>query len=191
MASAETILEAIARSPDITVRGIEGIIAEAAFATEVIPALTGWTEMPARPEEPFDFLLDDGHGAVKVQVKMQRRTQRRPLKADEVQQSRRWAADHYVVETQRTRTGRGLGGSNTRPYRFGEFDILAVSMGASQGRWSAFLYTVQRWLIPSDRDAACLLTHQPVAPRPNAFWTDDFATCVAWLRSGRQQRVTA
>ncbi len=44
MASAETILEAIARSTDLTVRGIEGIIAEAAFATEVAPALIGWVE---------------------------------------------------------------------------------------------------------------------------------------------------
>ena len=39
MAPAETILEAIARSSDLTVRGIEGIIAESSFSVEVVPIL--------------------------------------------------------------------------------------------------------------------------------------------------------
>jgi hypothetical protein len=39
-ASAEVILEAIARSPDITKRGIRGLIAEACFVREVLPAVS-------------------------------------------------------------------------------------------------------------------------------------------------------
>lgn len=39
------------------------------------------------------------------------------------------------------------------------------------------MYTVQRWLIPSDQDAACLTTYQPTLPDPTQFWTDDFTTC--------------
>jgi len=119
MASAETILEAIARSPDLTVRGIEGIIAEAAFATEVIPTLKEWADLPIPPEQTYDFLLDDGKGAVSVQVKMQRRKNRLPLMANEVYKPRKWPTDHFIVETQRTRSGRGKAGESTRPYRIG------------------------------------------------------------------------
>lgn len=191
MASAETILEAIARSPDLTVRGIEGIIAEAAFATEVIPTLKGWGEVPIPPEQAYDFLLDDGKGTVSVQVKMQRRKNRLPLMANDVYRPRKWPADHFIVETQRTRAGMGQAGESTRPYRFGSFDILGVSMGASQRRWSAFMYTLERWLIPMERDPSCVLVYQPIPPAPNQFWTDDFSTCVSWLRSRKQQTIKA
>lgn len=122
---------------------------------------------------------------------MQRRQNRNPLMASEVSKSKKWSSDFYVVETQRTRGGKTTAGEETRPYRFGEFDLLAVSMGASQGRWSAFRYTVQRWLLPSDKDAAHLNIYQPVPPAPNEFWTDDFVTCVGWLRSTVQQRITS
>jgi hypothetical protein len=191
MASAETILEAIGRSPDLTVRGIEGIIAEAAFATEVVPTLAGWAEQSVPAGLPYDFLLDDGQGPVKLQVKMQRRKDRKPLRASEVRKSKKWSSEYFVVETQRTRGGKTKTGKATRPYRFGEFDLLAVSMGASQGRWSAFMYTVQRWLLPSDNDASCLNIYQPVPPAPNEFWTDEFTTCVGRLRSGLDHRIEA
>jgi hypothetical protein len=190
MAPAETILEAIARSSDLTVRGIEGIIAEASFSVEVVPGLKGWKSLPIYGDKPFDELLDDGNGpSVRVQVKMQRRKERRPLMASEVLKKRRWPSNYFVVETQKTRAGKGEDGEDTRPYRFGSFDILAVSLGASTGKWSAFLYTVDRWLLPSDADASRILTYQPVPPGPNDVWTHDFLTCVEWLRSGREATV--
>ena len=188
MAPAETILEAVARSNDLTVRGIEGIIAESAFVVEVIPALKGMTEKSIFGDQPYDSLLGDTEGDVRVQVKMQRRKKRRPLMANEVQKTRKWPADYFVVETQRTRAGKSKTVANTRPYRFGSFDILAVSMGASQQRWSAFMYTVERWLLPAD-DSSCLLTYQPIPPKASEFWTDDFLTCVGWFRSGAEKRI--
>lgn len=186
MAPAETILEAIARSSDLTVRGIEGIIAESSFIIEVVPTFKGWVETETHGDLAYDFLLTDGGGDVRVQVKMQRRKARKPLMANE--QLKRWPADHFVAETQRTRSGK-KGETKTRPYRFGSFDILAISMGASQGRWSAFMYTVESWLLPSAKDATCLSTYQPVPPTPTDFWTDDFLTCVKWFRSGEVKRV--
>lgn len=191
MASAETILEAIARSPDLTLRGIEGIIAEAAFATEVVPTLAGWAEQLVPAGLPYDFLLNDGQGPVKLQVKMQRRKDRKPLRASDVSKFKKWPSEYFVVETQRSRGEKTKAGEATRPYRFGEFDLLAVSMGASQGRWSAFKYTVQRWFLPSDKDHDCLNIYQPIPPAPNEFWTDNFVTCFGWLRSGLQQRIGA
>jgi hypothetical protein len=186
MAPAETILEAIARSSDLTVRGIEGIIAESAFSVEVVPGLVGWSPVKFYGDVPYDEILTDGNGPeVKVQVKMQRRKNRKPLMASDVWKKRKWPTDHFVVETQKTRSGKDETGANTRPYKFGSFDILAVSLGASKGSWSAFLYTLERWLLPAADDASKILTYQPVSPAPNDCWTDDFLTCVAWLRSGK------
>jgi len=96
----------------------------------------------------------------------------------------------YVVETQRTRGGTDKAtGSATRPYRFGEFDILAVAMHPSTGDWSRFMYTVERWLIPDPTDSTQLFKYQPVTHKPNGFWTDDLAKCISWLRSGDQKRL--
>jgi hypothetical protein len=133
-------------------------------------------------------LLGDKTGDVRVQVKMQRREKRQPLMANEVQKKRKWPADYFVVETQRTRAGKSKAVANTRPYRFGSFDILAVSMGASQGRWSAFMYTVERWLLPAD-DPSCLLTYQPIPPQATDCWTDDFWRCVGWFRQNEVKRI--
>lgn len=188
MAPAETILEAIARSSDLTVRGIEGIIAESSFAVEVIPTLKGMMVKVIYGDQPYDFLLNDNTGDVRVQVKMQRRENRAPLMASDVQKKRKWPSDHFVVETQRTRAGKSKAVENTRPYRFGSFDILAVSMGASRGQWSAFMYTVERWLLPAD-DETCLLTYQPIPSQPNDCWTDDFLACVQWFRSNVNKRI--
>lgn len=188
MAPAETILEAIARSNDLTVRGIEGIIAESSFAVEVIPTLKGMTTKSIYGDQSYDFLLGDEEGDVRVQVKMQRRQKRQPLMASEVQKTRKWPANHFVVETQRTRAGKSKTVANTRPYRFGSFDILAVSMGASQQRWSAFMYTVEGWLLPAD-DASCMHKYQPIPPRATDCWTDDFLTCVEWFRTGTEKRI--
>lgn len=187
-ATAEIILEAISRSSDLTLRGIEGIIAEAAFAMEVIPALIGWRSKAIVGDQSYDFLLSDGEGDVTVQVKMQRRERRLPLKASDVQKSRKWPADYFVVETQRTRSGKDLEGKSTRPYKFGSFNILAVSMASSQKRWDAFMYTVESWLLPAD-DESCLLTFQPVPPKADEFWTGNFEECVRRLRSGEKKRV--
>lgn len=188
-APVETILTAILRASDLTIRGIEGIIAEAVFESEVLPNLRGWQPQPIPNDPPYDFLLQDGTGSVRIQVKMQRRIKRRPLMASEVQKRRNWPSDYYVVETQRTRTGK-KGGADTRPYRFGSFDILAVSMGASRGSWASFLYTAERWLLPSDKEPGCLLTLQPVPPLPNDCWTDDLDTAVRWLRSDVTKTVS-
>lgn len=190
-ASAETILEAISRSSDLTIRGIEGIIAEATFALEVLPELTNWRELPIMGHQPYDFLLTDGSDdqAVRLQVKMQRRREHRPLMANEVEKRRRWRSDYFVVEVQRTRGGEDSSGAQTRPYRFNEFDLLAVSLGPSRGRWREFMYAPSRWLIPDPSDGSLILKYQPVPPLRNADWTNDFAEAVAWFRSGGSRMI--
>jgi hypothetical protein len=66
----------------------------------------------------------------------------------------------YVVEVQRTRTGQ-KDGVSTRPYRFGEFDLLAVCMWPSTGDWHSFLYVPAARLIPDARDNNVIKTFQP------------------------------
>jgi len=97
--------------------------------------------------------------------------------------------DMYVVETQRTRGGKDASGNETRPYRFGEFDILGVSMHPSCNKWDQFLYTVAAWLLPDPNSSNLLLKFQPVAQAPTDTWTNDFGTAVEWFRSGATNRI--
>lgn len=99
------------------------------------------------------------------------------------------SAFEYVVETQRTRGGKSREGEDTRPYRFGEFDILVVAMQASSHDWNHFLYTVGNWLIPRPDDERLLSKFQPVPQGPNQDWTVDFITCVSWFRSPLKKTI--
>jgi hypothetical protein len=201
MITADGMLEAFARAGDFTIRMLRGVFAEGAFAAEVLPVLAPrWRSLPISGDPPYDFLLTDvpeggtpqgPYSQVRVQVKLQRSEGKQPLPASEVWKTRvSWPSTHWVVELQKSRAGETKAGESTRPYRFGEFDIVAVSLGPSQGRWSAFIYTVERWLLPDPKVPANILTFQPVAPTECDCWTPDFNKAVTWLRSGVKRRIT-
>jgi hypothetical protein len=186
---AEVILEAFGRANDLTLRGIRGIIAEAAFSIDVVSALKSWKDITPPGDHAYDCLLEDNGGQVKVQVKMQRLRDHRPMNAKEGY--RFLPEDMFVVETQRTRGGTDTKGDKTRPYRFGEFDILAVSLHPSTNNWSDFVYTVGNWLIPDPKQRTCMLKFQPVSATENADWTRDFIQCVTWFRSDQRKQICA
>ena len=183
-APADVVLEAIARATDLTQRGLRGVIAEAAFGqTVVVPLLSaGWTDDTPSGDIPFDFRLKDKLGTVKVQVKNQR---------NEKQAPKLWNKQPgvYVAETQKTRSGKDKAGHDTRPYRFGEFDILAVCLHPSTNEWSRFLYTVGDWLLPREKDRKLIAVFQPVDPKAGKDWTTDFAKAVSWYRSGTKKTI--
>jgi hypothetical protein len=186
--SAEIILEAIARASDLTLRGIRGIIAEASFKYEVLDKLKGWKDVTSDGNEAFDFKIKDSKGSVTIQVKMQRQKEHKPMMANKALKI--LPEGRYVVETQRTRGGKDLRtGENTRPYRFGEFDIIAVSMHPSTNSWNSFRYTVADWLLPMPTNKKLLLKFQPVSIEPDEDWTDDLLTCIKWLRSGNRKTI--
>ena len=172
-AQAEVILEALGRAPDLTILGIRGIIGEATFAIEVVRELELWQDVTPPGNHSYDAVLRDAEGAVKVQVKMQRREKGLPLIKD----------GQAVVEVQRTRGGKDKEGAATRPYRFGTFDILAVCMEPSHGRWNSFLYIPERWLFPRP-EPDLIKIMQPVPFEPNDIYTDDFNEAAARLRGG-------
>ena len=186
---AEVILEAFGRATDLTLRGIRGIIAEAAFSVDVVSGLNGWKDVAKPGDHPYDCLLQDQVGQIRVQVKMQRLRDHRPMMANEGY--RFLPQDMFVAETQRTRGGTDAKGEKTRPYRFGEFDVLAVALHPSTHNWSDFMYTVANWLIPDPKHGGCLLKFQPVSPTENEDWTMDFLKCVAWFRGGKQKQICA
>lgn len=200
-APAESILEAVSRSSDLTKRGIRGILAEATFVLEVLPTLEEWVdETDSLPpgNHPFDAVLVKGTRRVRIQVKMQRQEKHKPKIAKAGYKG--LPSDHYVVEVQRTRTGKrkkeseeeediellkaqaaeAEGGTteNTRPYRFGEFDLLAVSMEASSKDWRQFMYLPADKLDPSPNDARCIRTFQYIPQTPSGFWCDNLQTCL-------------
>lgn len=180
-APAEMILEAVHRAPELTRRMLRGVIADAAFRTFIVPAVKpqGWRDVTPEGNFAFDYKLDDGRGSVTVQVKLQRSEKGAPV----VKDGRRYGfeGEVFITETQKTRTGNDGDGEKTRPYRYGEFDVLAVSMQPSTGKWDRYMYTLGRWLLPG-KNAGEMATLQPVSMKASAFWTDDFATVAAWFR---------
>lgn len=175
--SAGVILDAIARSSDLTRRGVRGVIAEAVFESSVVPTVKGWTPGPVA-DEAFDFQFELGDRKARIQVKLQRLERGVPKLAQKP-----YPAGTYVVEVQRTRTGKDREtGENTRPYAFTEFDILAVCMHPSTGRWTDFLFTLTSWLVPRESNPNLIAVMQPVPPAPDAHWTRDLNECLEWFR---------
>jgi hypothetical protein len=190
-AKAEVILSAVERASDLTLRGIRGILAEAAFIIEVIaPGLTSrWQDVTPSGDHPFDFLLQDLAGQVRIQVKLQRQKAHRPMMGNEAPRYCAFPADLFVVETQRTRGGTNPMGEKTRPYRFGEFDLLGVCLHPSTGNWTDFVYTVANWLLPDPDWPGNMLKYQPVSTKEGDGWTRDFERCVSWFRTGQRRRM--
>lgn len=180
-APAEMILEAVHRAPELTRRMLRGVIADAAFRQFVVLSLaeSGWRDMTPVGNFAYDYKLDDGAGPLTVQVKLQRSA----LGAPVVRRGKRFGFGDsvHIVETQKTRTGTDGDANQTRPYRYDEFDILAVSMQPSTAKWDRFLYTLGRWLLPGQNPGE-MATLQPVAMGLNEFWTDDFRTAARWFR---------
>lgn len=186
---AEIILSAINKDASgLTYRMLRGVIAEAAFEIEVISSLKRWKNTTPNGDFPFDYVLSNEIQSVSIQVKLQRSKNLKPMLAKEA--SKRFSDKLFVVETQKTRGGLDLiTNEDTRPYRFGEFDILAVSMQPSTGRWISFMYTVSNWLLPQESDPKKMNKFQPVSPIPNDDWTDDFETCITWLNQGLKKKI--
>jgi hypothetical protein len=194
--SSEVILEAIHRAPELTRRMLRGVIADAAFAQFTVPMLAqhGWKNVTPPGNFTYDHVLDDGKGPISIQVKLQRSKEQR----HEVTTGRNYGgmrAGIFVVETQKTRGGtkKGLEGeeeTKTRPYRFGDFDVLAVSLQPSGQKWTSFRYTVGSWLVPG-KGANEIATFQPVSATPDDDWTDDFNEVASWFRSGIKKTIVS
>jgi hypothetical protein len=195
---AETIPTAIYRSPDLTQRGVRGILAEAVFERDILPGVEkrGWHVLPVSVSDPpYDFVLENEGQRVTVQVKLQRTEKGQPKRY----QPKRYTGELYVVEVQKTRSGKkrqsestrapSSGDESTRPYRFGDFDILAVNMQPATHKWADFRYTVGRWLIPRGTDLRLIEIFQPISLEPNEVWTDKLDVCLDWFLRGGRKRV--
>jgi hypothetical protein len=190
--TAEAILTAIARSSDLTQRGIRGILAEATFEGAVLPkmASSGWNAITITGDQTYDFLLQREEARVRIQVKLQRREGGVPKQyAARARASLNCpTGTMYVVEVQKTRSGE-RNGEKTRPYRFGDFDILAVNMHPSSGDWKQFMYIVASRLLPRPQQPGLIEIFQPVPTCPDDFWTDDLGRCVDWFLTGASKRL--
>ena len=182
--TAEAILTAIARSSDLTQRGIRGILAEATFEKSILPQVEagGWKAATILGDQAYDFLLANDATEVRIQVKLQRRQLGVPKEYSARSRSllKCPTGTMYVVEVQKTRSGE-KNGLKTRPYRFGEFDILAVNLHPSTGDWKRFIYTVGTWLLPRAADPELIEIFQPVPDRADDYWTADLNQCIDWF----------
>jgi len=187
--TAELILEALSKDErGLTLRMLRGVIAEAAFDVEVLRNLKGWKNETPSGDLSYDYLMADSVGKIKVQVKLQRSIDLKPMEAHEA--LKRFSKGNFVVETQKTRRGNDPAtNEGTRSYKFGEFDILAVSMQPSTGNWHDFMYTPSQWLLPDDSDRTRIFKFQPVSKQPSKDWTNDFEKAVMWFRNANQNTI--
>lgn len=187
-APAELILEAIHRAPELTRRMMRGVIADAAFAKLTVPQLhsQGWRDVTKEGNFAYDHKLADDVGEITIQVKLQRSKKLKHVVTTGAEFG--LAKDYFMVECQRTRGGSRKDNAGekkkTRPYSFGDFDILAVSLQPSTRKWDNFLYSVGSWLMPG-KEKNEIATYQPVSMSPNEDWTDDFVTVAKWFREKR------
>lgn len=190
--TAEAILTAIGRSSDLTQRGIRGILAEATFEKTVLPNLevSGWNMIAIVGDQAYDFVLEKSGSRVRIQVKLQRKQAGVPKEYASRSRARLNCPSGamYVVEVQKTRSGE-KNGLKTRPYRFGDFDILAVSLHPSTGNWKHFIYTVGNWLRPRPQQPELIEIFQPVPACPDQYWTDDLSQCIDWFLEGEVNRL--
>lgn len=182
--SAEFILEAISQSQDITKRGVRGIIAELCFNTYVLGNMQqrGWTHHAQVGDLPYDALISHPDiGQIKVQTKNQRLEKGVPKYANgPMIRFNPMVNGWFVCETQKTRTGKDAEGADTRPYRFGEFDILSVCLHPSTGDWTKFMFCPAHTLIPKAGSPELIATFQPVSPIRQANWTDNLEEAIQW-----------
>ncbi len=173
---AEVILEAIRRASDLTQRGILGVIAEAIFSVDIVPNVKDWVPQPLIGDHSYDCHLSREGCDVRIQVKRQRRKKGQPMLGQD---------GLFVVEVQRTRGGE-KGGVSTRPYRFGEFDLIAVCMEPSTGNWRDFMYAPASALKPDPSDASIIKTLQSVpafSRVDQGIWTGNLESALEKLRS--------
>jgi hypothetical protein len=194
----ELILDAIFRSQDIVQRGVRGVIAEAVFEAKVLPTINGWSSVPVLGDLPYDFKVqrESDKREIKIQVKLQRTQSGAPLTRSF------FGSDTYIVEVQKTRSGtkrkrRGTVSTKsaptamekTRPYQFGDFDIIAVNMQPSTHDWARFMYTVAKWLIPRAGNKKLIEIMQPVSAQATKHWTDNVEECIQWVLSGKKNVI--
>ena len=159
----EAILDAIARASDLTQRGVRGVLAESVFVVQALPnALKGsdWIQIDSPPgNESFDAVVEhkETKQRVRIQVKTQRREAHKKTKVVGPKQSK----GKWIVEVQKTRKGE-KGGQKTRPYRFTDFDVIAVCKWASTDDWANFSYCLSKDLLPGKKDASVIYTYQPI-----------------------------
>lgn len=182
--SAEFILEAISQSQDITKRGVRGIIAELCFNTYVLGTMQqrGWTQLPQVGDLPYDALIaHPTYGQIKIQTKNQRLERGEPKYANGPMVRFNPAVEGwFVCETQKTRTGKDADGQDTRPYRYGEFDILSVCLHPSTGDWTRFMFCPAHTLIPRADNPELIAVLQPVSPVRQLNWTDNLEEAIQW-----------
>lgn len=210
--SSELILTSVDKAGDITLRGLRGIITEEVFRRYILEPLV--SEDPSRWSIPTDYnpnenpsfdavLVRDGVKA-RIQVKMQRSERHVALTTDPVGKYG-ILPGYWVAETQRTRNAKGSAlveaiaadadgqktvVENTRPYKFTEFDILAVSVHPATGDWNRFLYTLSDWLLPRPKDEHLMRIYQPVPYKPvSGEWTDDLEEAFDWFLANNHNRA--
>ncbi|MEM9702689.1 MAG: hypothetical protein AAF907_09635 [Planctomycetota bacterium] len=186
-ADAEVILEAISRSAPISKRGVRGLLAEAFFKIHVLDGDDALSDRTPAGEHAFDFLVHRTGRDYRIQVKLARQRAGNLMPPTKKVLAGLPPGEYAVAETQRTRGGKRSDGKDTRPYRFGEFDLLAVSIHPATGDWSDFRYSRTPLLLARENQPELLRKMQPVALEPFEGWHGNIHDCLDELDAARRE----
>jgi hypothetical protein len=163
-----------------------------------LPTIKGWRPVEVIGDLPYDFKIqrESDKREIKIQVKLQRTQGGEPLTR------RLFGPDTFIVEVQKTRSGTKrkrkeaispksapTAPEKTRPYQFGDFDIIAVNMQPCTHDWTRFVYTVAAWLMPRASDKKLIEIMQPVSANRTQTWTNSIDECMCWFLSGEKKVI--
>lgn len=163
-----TILDAIAAAPDLSQRGVRGLLAEHEFHNRILAKLPApWKAGRAQEKKhgegtgSVDWMISKGEHSFSIQVKMQRLSKGAVIIEN----------GQGLVETQKTRT---RGKTKERRYEYGEFDILAVSLWPVTRNWKDFMYIPDDCLPHAKGKRNLIAPFHPVPLKraPAYYWTD-------------------
>lgn len=98
------------------------------------------------------------------------------------------AGEPRRAEMQKTRNSRD--GSNTRGYKFGDFDLIGVCLFNHTGKWD-FLYTTCAEMAPRPGAPEFLVVMQPVPNEPDRCWTKDVKDALDKAAAQRKKAGTS
>ena len=180
-ADAEVILEAISRSADISKRGVRGLLAEAFFKLHLLDPDPTLEDVTSGEHAGYDFLIRRAGRDWRCEVKLAR-LEKGKLKTPSKRALKSLPAGRYAVaEVWRTRSGKDKDGEKTRPYRFDEFDLLAVSLHPATGEWREFAFIPAAGLQAWPNDATRIGRYQPVSLDGSAGWRSHLHECLDLL----------
>lgn len=168
----EILLDALNFANEFTFRNLRGLISEYYLRQRLIK--NGFVLLPTEQNDPFDFKIEKNNKIFTIQLKLQRQSAGQPIFTQDI--SKKLPAGFYVSEIQRCRNGFDRKGFSTRPYKFTDFDILAVCLEPVTKDWHDFTFCLTSNLLADPKHPSNIFKYQAI--ELNQCWNREIEECI-------------